>query len=161
MDEAERNQRMESAVRDAVANQADQDRTEHERAMVPLKRRQRRLWALLLLSWVAIIWIWSTKPAFIFGVEGGGASPVRREASLRFGMVLEQSRAREYHDQTGQWPSSLVELGGEGENGVTGAPAGSGFLIKGSSGDLQLELTDRMAADSFLGRSLQILRTDP
>ncbi len=161
MDEAERNQRLESAVRDAVANQADQDRDAHEREMGPMKRRQRTLRVLLLLSWLSIIWIWATKPAFIFGEEGGGASPVRQEASLRFGMVLEQGRVREYHDQTGQWPSSLVELGGEGENGVTGAPQGNGFVIEGSSGNLHLELTDRMAVDSFLGRSLKILRTIP
>lgn len=161
MDEAERNQRLESAVRDAVATQAERDRAELERAMTPVKRRQRTLVVVLLLSWVAMGWIWSTKPAFIFGTEGHGMTAERQEASLRFGMVLEQSRAREYHDQTGRWPASLTALGGDGEEGVTGAPDGSGFVVTGRAGDLHLELTDRMSADSFLGSSLQILRVNP
>lgn len=161
MDEVERNQRLETAVRDAVANQAERDRADHDRAMSPVRRRQRLLVVLLLLSWATMVWIWSTKPAFVFGSEGGIESPQRQEASLRFGMVLELSRARDFHDQTGRWPSSLAELGGVVEDGVSGAPEGTGFATQGSTGDLQLKLTDQMATDSFLGRSLQILRTKP
>lgn len=161
MDEVERSQRLETAVRDAVANQAERDRTDHKRVLHPVKRRQRMLVVLLLLSWVTMGWIWSTKPAFIFGTEGGSESPQRQEASLRFGMVLELSRARDFHDQTGHWPSSLAELGGEVEDGVSGAREGNGFVTQGSAGDLHLKLTDQMAADSFLGRSLRILRTNP
>jgi len=161
VDEVERHQRLESAVRAAVATQAENDRADHERAMSPVKRRQRLLVVVLLLSWVAMGWIWSAKPAFIFGAEGVGGSPQRQEASLRFGMVLELGRAQEYHDRTGQWPTSLDALGGEGEDGVTGAPTAEGFAVKGSDGELHLELTDRMAADSFLGQSLQILRENP
>lgn len=160
MDEAERAERLEAAVRDAVATQAERDREELARVMTPVKRRQGTLVVLLLLTWAAMAWIWTSKPDFAFGPRVKD-SPAHREAALRFGMVLEMSRARDFHDQNGRWPASLSDLGGEGEEGVTGVAEGTGFLTRGASGDMHLELNDRMATDSFLGQSLQILKDSP
>lgn len=161
MDQVERNERLESAVREAVDDQIERDRADRAQSPPRGKRQQGGLIVLLLLSWAAIGWIWSTRPAFIFGPEAGGLSAERQEASLRFGMVLEQARAREFKERTGRWPASLVELGDEvAADGVVGMPSGAGFLITGAAGDVHLELTDRMDSDSFLGESLEILRTD-
>jgi len=162
VDPNERQQRLEEAVRDAVARQQAKNATEQEAALRPIKRNQGILVAVLLASWALIGWIWIARPPLIFGPapEDLAPSPAWREASLRFGLTLQRGRIEEYRAQNGRLPPTLEDAG-EVEEGITWERADSTFTLTGTDGDLRLVLTDRMAADSFLGNSLDILRVKP
>jgi hypothetical protein len=161
MEEHERQQRLEEAVRDAVARQQAKHATEQEAALRPVKRSQGVLIGILLASWAAMGWIWIARPAFVFGpTEGTRATTAEwREASLRFGLTLERGRIEQFVEETGRLPGTL-EAAGEVEEGITWQRADSSYTLTGTDGDLILQLTDRMDADSFLGNSLDMLRVD-
>lgn len=148
-------------MRDAVARQQAKHASEQEAAIRPIKRNQGILVGVLLASWALIGWIWIARPALIFGppAESLEPSPAWREASLRFGLTLQRGRIEEYTVQNGRLPATLEDAG-EVEDGIAWERGDSSYTLTGTDGDLQLVLTDRMAVDSFLGNSLDVLRVD-
>ena len=159
MDERERSQKLEEAVRDAVASRKDDapvvacDRSRG--------RRQGVLVAILMLTWAAIAYIWLARPAFVFGPTAVAVQPPAvREASLRFALYLERRRIDAYTAANGRLPASLADAGPV-ESGVTFERNDAGYVLVGHRDDLTLTLTSAMNADSFLGSSLDHLQGAP
>lgn len=146
---------LEAAVRDAVRSQP----AEHEaRTSRPKAGAKRTTILLLLLTWTIIAWIWSTRPAFLFGDTMTAVQSAEVEAaSLRFAMFLERGRVEQYVRRHGVLPTSLGDAGPV-EAGVTMLRTSDGYALLGQRGATQLRLTSAMSADSFLGSSIDVLR---
>lgn len=159
MDDWERRQKLEEALRHAVKHRAPTP-AEQRTARHAARRMSGRAMATvaLVLGWALLAWIWLARPAFIFGPgDPPPPSAELREARLRFAIYLERGRVEAYVAARGRLPVSLAQAGPV-EAGVFLEKTTTGYVITGISGDLALRLTDRMRADSFLGESLEILR---
>lgn len=124
------------------------------------RRRQRPLLVCAIGGWIALAWLWTARPAMIFDPLGARAptlDPATAEASLRYGLYLQASRIHEFQAEHGRLPTTLDEAG-HVEEGVTWQGAGTEWTLRGRVGDLVLQLTSRMAVDSFLGSALEQLR---
>jgi hypothetical protein len=157
MQEQQRWDQLEAAVRDAVeTSQGDKhSRRKSARVATPPSRT---LVLFSLLLWVFIAWIWSTRPAFLFGEPARKvSSPAVDEATLRFALYLERGRVEAYVRRTGQLPANLGATGTV-EEGVAFLRTSDGYHLIGRRGASELQLSSRMNADSFLGNSLQVLR---
>jgi hypothetical protein len=159
MQDAHRQDALEAAVRDVMDSQGTPSATPRRSAQPTAKQPPRRLLMLVMLMiWAMIGWIWSARPAFLFGEqEVAVVSPAVDEASLRFALYLERSRVDAYRQRAGRLPTDLAETGPV-EAGVTLVPGPDGYQLIGRRGVLELRLTDRMNADSFLGSSLDVLQ---
>ena len=112
----------------------------------------------MVLIWAIIAWIWSTRPAFLFGSN----APVEQsaeieEASLRFALYLERGRIERHVRTTGQFPARLEDAGAV-EEGVSMVRTSDGYELLGNRRGAQLRMSSAMNADSFLGTSLDVLR---
>lgn len=157
MQDQQRWDQLEAAVRDAVET-SQGNIAGRRRATKVTTPPGRTLILLSLLLWTFIAWIWSTRPAFLFG------EPVRAtvsaevdEASLRFALYLERGRVDAYMRRAGQLPATLSATGTV-EAGVSMVRTSDGYQLVGRRGASELQLSSRMNADSFLGNSLQVLR---
>jgi hypothetical protein len=159
MEEKERRESLEAAIRDAMAPRAPSPAESRRRMHQPATGLPPRLLVLtMLLTWSLIAWIWFSQPAFLFGPRvAAEVSPATQEASLRFALYLERSRVDSYRQRQGRLPTDL-SVTGPVEDGVSMVRAGEGYDLIGRRGILELRLTDRMNADSFLGTSLDVLR---
>ncbi len=158
MNEAERRQRLQEALRDAVA---PREPTPAEVRTAGRNTGRNRGWMLALvvvLGWMCIAWIWLARPAYFFGPPPPPAlSPARQEAQLRFAMYLQQRRVEEYLATHGRLPSTLSQTGAV-EDSVMWHLTDGGYVITGRYGDLTLELPSGADADQFLGSSLDKLQ---
>lgn len=158
MNDWERRQRLQEALRDAV-----QDRTPTPAEARTGRRRTRernpaQTVMMLLAAWAFIAWAWMARPAFLFGPGAPPPPPPEvAEASLRFAMFLEYRRVKAFEVARGRLPTSLGETGPV-EADVSYRRVPGGFVISGARGPIALTLTSRMNADSFLGQSLEILQ---
>ncbi len=157
MDERERQELMHEAVRGAVASEANRA---HPRGRpVPSPRPQRTLALLAIAAWLVVAWIWIARPAFLFEAAAAPLSPALQEAGLRYGIYLERAAVATFMADSGRLPISLSEVTDDPEPGHALEFAADGsWSIVGREGALELRLTERMAADSFLGESLTLLR---
>jgi hypothetical protein len=157
MDDQERQQALEDAVRDAVATHAH--RLEAPPAAAAPARREAPLIACILVGWAVIGWIWLAEPAMIFGPKASvEATAAEREARLRFGMYLQHQEIVAFTQDSGRLPHSLAELEIDPADGVRLEFDQQGrWALVGSEGELTLRLTEAMSADSFLGTSLATL----
>jgi hypothetical protein len=157
MDDWERRQKLEEALRDAV----------QQRNLSPAEARTARRGdrarnpgvtiALVLVGWGCIAWIWLARPAFLFGpTDPPPPSAEVREARLRFAMFLERSRVEAFVQRRGRLPTTLAEAGPV-EAGVSYDRTSSGYALHGTRDSLSLLLTSAMNPDSFLGRSLEVI----
>lgn len=158
MDDWERRQKLEQALREAV-----QPRTPSPAEARMANRQGRRtnpavVAVSLALGWGFIAWIWIAQPEFLFGP---GAPPPPslevQEARLRYAMFLERSRIEAHVRTRGRLPATLAQAGPV-EDSVFYERTGSGYVLIGERGPLRLRLTNLMSADSFLGESLEVLR---
>lgn len=157
MDDWERRQKLEEALRDAVKDRQPSPAEHRSARRGGRKRNPAVAVAILVLGWACIGWVWLARPAFVFGpADPPPPSAEVREASLRFAMFLEYRRVEAYRAQRGRLPTALTEAGPV-EEGVSYQRAGSGFTLIGQRDGITLRLTDAMNPDSFLGRSLEVL----
>lgn len=160
MDDQERQDALEAAVRDAVATHAQRPAAPR-RAAPP--HRQTPLILGVLAGWVVIGWIWLAQPAALFDpAPVPEASPATREARLRFGMYLQHQEIAAFARDSGRLPHALSELAIDPAEGIRWEVDAQGaWALVGTDGEVTLRLTEGMAADSFLGQSLAILREQP
>jgi hypothetical protein len=155
--EQQRWEQLEAAVRDAVESQQGSSSGGRRRpgAATPT---QRPTILFLVLIWAVIAWIWSTKPAFLFGATPVIVRPPEvEEASLRFALYLERGRLDRHVRQTGSVPATL-DAAGPVEEGVSMVRTSDGYELLGNRGGVNLRMSSAMNADSFLGESLDVLR---
>jgi hypothetical protein len=153
----ERWDQLEAAVRDVVASTPEPPRGA-SRTPQSDRASRRPLVLVLMLVWSLIGWIWSTKPAFLFGAQRVVMeSPAVEEATLRFALYLQRNRVDAFVRRNGQLPNALAAAGPT-EAGVTLIRTSDGYELLGERGATRLRLGSRMSADSFLGGSLELLR---
>lgn len=160
MEDRKHDQALEDAMRETIA--AHTRRAEEPPPPPPPRRAVLRI-ALILAGWATIGWIWLARPAAIFGPTQAGEVPVaEREARLRFAVYLRHEDLVAFRNDSGRLPHSLDELGAEDPEGVTLTydPEGA-WTLEGTDQELKVRLVERMSADSFLGRSLDLLRQAP
>lgn len=159
MQDQQRWDQLEAAVRDVVESQQGES-TGRRKPARRSPQPARPLILLLLLVWSMIGWIWSTRPAFLFGrritVE---RTPAQEEATLRFALYLERGRVDAYVRRNGQLPARLSDAGPQ-EEGVMLVPTSDGYELVGQRRDMVLRLSNRMSPDSFLGNSLDQLQRE-
>ena len=150
---------LQAVLEDRTKAEAD-DRAERARRRAGRPRPQWPAVLVLVAALAAIGWIWTARPAVIFGP---GTHPPRtadaRVARLRFALYLQHARVRQHVATQGRVPASLAEAGPV-EEGVTLEAAGGEWAVRGVVDGTTLVLTDRMDADSFLGNAVQVLRED-
>lgn len=148
---------LEAAVRDAMESSHGNKGTGGKSARAA-KTPGRTQVLFSLLVWVFIAWIWSTRPAFLFGeLERTASSPAVDDATLRFALYLQRGRVEAYMRRTGKSPASLSATGTV-EDGIAFVRTSDGYHLVGRRGAIELQLDRRMDADSFLGNSLHVLR---
>lgn len=157
MDERERQQSLEDAVRDAVAAHAEQSGPSRPTAA---PRREAPLLAFVVLGWIVIGWIWIAKPAVVFGPPAvAESSATVREARLRYAMYLQHHEIARFVRDSGRLPGSLAELALDPADGVRLEFDQQGtWALVGTDRELTLRLSEAMSADSFLGTSLATLQ---
>lgn len=109
-------------------------------------------WSLLLVANCAILaWIWAGRPGLLFGPAVPEPLPATlHDARVRYALYLQRARIDAFRKTAGRLPDSLAESGPV-ELGVAYRHDGSGYVLEGREEAVTLHLTDRMAADSFLG----------
>jgi hypothetical protein len=153
----ERQRELEAAIRDAVEAQKAAART--QAPLRKAKRNNKALLGVLLLTWAGIAWLWIARPAWVFQPDGQPPlSAEQEEAALRFAMYLQRGRVEAYRQRHGVWPGSVADLD-QREEGVDFELEGSGYLLTGRRAGNYLVLRSGMNADSFLGNSINILRS--
>ncbi len=151
MNEQQRREALYEAVREVLPAEDPAVRP------VPPPRNRRAVLALAL-GWGFLGYIWIARPGWIFGPATDSVlSADRREAALRFTLYLERGRVEGFTEEHGRLPGSLAEAGPVDE-GVDWRPDGSGYVLTGELQGQTLRLSSAMDADSFLGRSLDVLR---
>ncbi len=157
MDDHERQQALEEAVRDAVATHAQHAAAQRSR---PASRGEAPLVAAILLGWALIGYAWLAKPAIIFGpTMAAEMSVAEREARLRYAMYLHHHDVVAFARDSGRLPNSLDELEKDAADGVRLEFDERGaWALVGVDHEMSLRLTEGMSADSFLGNSLVTLR---
>lgn len=116
--------------------------------------------AAALSSWLMVVWLLLATPAVARGPEDRPwqAATAQREASLRYGLWLAHDRVEGFRRDHGRLPSFLAEAGVQ-DSGLTLVVQGErAYTIEGRDGPMRLSLGSTMAADSFLGSSLRLLR---
>ena len=156
MNDRERQEALEEAVRSAVATHAT--RSAPPRAAATAQPPAWRV-AVILAGWALIGWIWLAEPAVFFAPTVGAEVPADvREARLRFAMYLHHQDIVAFTQDSGRVPGSLAELEMDAADGVRLAfDAQSAWSLVGTDGDHTLHLTAAMSADSFLGTSIATL----
>lgn len=158
MDDWERRQKLEAALREAVQTRKPSPAEERSAARQARRTNPALAFGSLLLGWGFIAWVWVAQPEFLFG-PGPPPPPGLevQEAQLRYAMFLERARIEAHVQARGRLPATLAEAGPV-EDFVFYERTGTGYVLIGERGLIRLRLTNRMAADSFLGESLGILR---
>ena len=157
MDDWERRQKLEEALRHAVEERQPSPAEQRMQRRAPRDRSPAGWIAVLIAGWACLAWIWLARPAFVFGPpEPPPPTVEEQEASLRFAMFLQRARVEAYRAARGRLPAALPEAGPV-EDGVSYQRLGPDFVITGTRGGLSLRLTTAMDADSFLGRSIEVL----
>ncbi len=158
MEEAERRQKLEEALREAIQPREPSPAEQRARARAARRDRGPFLAAAMVLSWIGLGWFWIAKPAYFFGPKPAPAiAPGKEEATLRFAMYLQRGRVDEFVARHARLPETLAETG-EVEDSVGYRRDGAGYVLTGRYGALELRLGSTENPDSFLGESLRELR---
>lgn len=116
--------------------------------------------AAALGSWLVVAWLLLATPAIARGPEGRPWQPVaaQREASLRYGLWLARDRVEGFRRDHGRLPSFLAEAGVPDTSLTLVVEGERNYTLEGRDGPLLVSFGSTMAADSFLGSSLRMLR---
>ncbi len=116
--------------------------------------------AAALFSWIITAGLLLFRPAFTRGPvdQPWRPEPAVAEASLRYGLWLARHRVADYRRDKGRLPSFLAEAGVADPSLVLEVGGERRYAVEGRQGPLILRLGSEMAADSFLGTSLVLLR---
>lgn len=162
MDDPQSRNSLKGAVREVLEERRDAAAAERAARLAKQRREQRQapLVLFLLLGWGFLAWAWVAKPTLIFGEpERPRRSSAYEEAKLRHALYLERARIDEYRSREGRLPDSLAEAGPV-EDGVRYDRTADGYELSGGAGAAALKLTHAMAADSFLGDAIAVLRKE-
>jgi len=116
--------------------------------------------ASALGAWLVLAWLLVATPAIARGPEDRPwqATVAQREASLRYGLWLARDRVDGFHRAEGRLPSFLAEAGVTDTSFTLVIEGERQYTLEGRDGPMRLSLESTMAADSFLGSSLTLLR---
>ncbi|MDX2261911.1 MAG: hypothetical protein SFU84_09480 [Gemmatimonadales bacterium] len=116
--------------------------------------------AAALGTWLVVAWLLLATPAIARGpMDRPWQAPVaEREASLRYGLWLARDRVDGFRRENGRLPSFLAEAGVLDTSLTLVVEGERNFTLEGRDGPMRLSLASAMAADSFLGSSLRLLR---
>ncbi len=112
--------------------------------------------AAAAISWVLVVMALLFPPAFLRSPAPAPFAPeaVNAEASLRYGMWLARHRVDDFAARAGRLPSFLGETGTRDASITLTVTGERSYELRGRDGAMELALTGRMAADSFVGGSL-------
>lgn len=116
--------------------------------------------AAALGGWLVVALLWLVQPAIARGPTDHPWAPAPgvAEPSLRYGLWLAHARVEGFLKAHGRLPSFLEETGLADSSLTLTATGERSYVLEGRQGELRLTLTSGMAADSFLGSSLEALR---
>lgn len=158
MDERERLRQLEEAVREAVKERTPTPAEARISARAASANRKTTLVVVLVGTWILLGWFWMARPEWAFGRRPPPPpSAELAEARMRFALYLMKGRIDAYRSQRGRLPADLTDVG-RVEAGVAMRPTLQGYELVGQVGQTTLRLASTMNADSFLGRSLDLLQ---
>ena len=135
-----------------VVRSAAEDRHPKPAGPPPPQREYLKFMGLVTAVLLAILVF---QPRFLFP-RPRDESAKMREASLRVRMFVEIDRIEEFSQANGRLPKTLLEARGD-TVGLIYRPSDDQFTLTGRNGRLTLTYSSTTPADSFLGRSYQII----
>ncbi len=116
--------------------------------------------AAALTGWILVAAMVLVEPAIARGPvdRPWRPPPTATEASLRYGLWLARARVDALVRAEGRVPPRLGDVGVMDTSLTLTVTGQRTYRIEGRDGALRLSLTSTMAADSFLGTSLDVLR---
>lgn len=132
-----------------------------ERRAAPPRPAPDPVWlAAASMAWLLVAFALLTPPAFMRApaAEPFRPTPAAAESSARYGLWLARHRVDDFIAREGRLPSFLGEAGMRDPSIRLEVTGERSYRLEYATGRADLQLTDRMAADSFLGNSLSTLR---
>jgi hypothetical protein len=130
----------------------------------PPKPRADAAWlAAAMTAWLVVILVLLAPPAFLRGAQPRPFAPLasQMESSLRYGIWLARHRVAAFQASEGRLPSFLGEVGVMDTAIILEGTGESTYRLTSDQGDRALIYESSMSVDSFLGRSLELLRAPP
>jgi hypothetical protein len=159
MNARERRQQLNAALQAVLEDQGDAVTSRARKGKVRRRVSRKVLVTGLAAGWLLIVWIWVARPGFLFGTKAQAFDAAYREASLRYSLYLQRGRIDRHVAEFGSLPATLKATNQPVESDMIYVPSGSGYTLIGRDSTLELQLTSRMSVDSFLGSSLDVLRS--
>jgi hypothetical protein len=123
--------------------------------------RQPSRWGItgpgLLLLLALGVWLFATRPEWVFPPPPVAESPEITMASMRLALIRERQLVERFRRTHGRLPATLEEAGsGAHTTSLAAGPDGT-YLLRAVVGGAALELHSSDNIESFLGNSLQII----
>jgi hypothetical protein len=114
-------------------------------------------------SWLLVVLFVLFPPPFAHAPASKSFSPPAelRSASLRFGLWLARQRVDAFSRTAARVPGYAGEAGVDDPTILIESTGNRRYTLNGRDGAVRLQLTSEMAADSFLGESITLLRSSP
>ena len=149
-----------SAVVTRAAEQQARDAVAQDPRVKPRQSVPSGWLSAALAGWLLVAFVLLAPPAIARGPADRPWQPPRdaAEASLRYGLWLARGRVDALVLAEGRVPPRLGDVGVVDTSLTLVVTGRRAFRIEGRQGALRLSLSSSMAADSFLGASLETLR---
>jgi len=149
----ENKQRLVDAYDRLVAS--EQERPQRDRPPPP-PREPVWKWAFVGVAWLALLYIWLGRPAWLFTPERA-TRVVDAEASLRFAIYLQRERVVQFYRGNGHLPANLDQTVLV-EKGLSYQPLqDSVFVLRGREAGLALGYRSNQPIHAFMGDTFQRL----
>lgn len=144
-----------SEAQELVRAQAERRATERASPPVASPRVSSPLLASAVAAWIVVAGLLLLQPPIARGPadQPWAPPPQNIEASLRYGLWLAQGRVEHFLRTRGRMPSFLAEAGIDDLTLTLVVVRGTEYRLEGRAGELVLELSSEMSADSMLGAS--------
>lgn len=146
------------ALRDVMSHAVEVEKEVRKASASPNASGVPQVLLVLSLGLLAFtIFVYVSKPEFIFGADPNKVSEVRRDANVRFTMYLLSRRVEAIKAASQRYPDDL--------SAIAGAPKGISyarltddvFELRATDGTKQIVYRSDERADRFLGQSPQVL----
>ena len=152
----------EAALREALRDAVEATRSQGSGSGTPRRppgRTSGASWGVLVVGMVLLAWIWTARPAWVFGDPPPVPTRATLESRARYAIYIQRMRVEDHLRRVGRLPDRLAALGADPGVPVVLLPKPDGsYDLRAEVEGTPLLFNSRMRADSFLGDALTVLR---